>query len=91
MNDWTDYDWTPEERALINRDREVQLAVLCFLNMSWFGRRRCMLLCNWIRFTFWVRKHECLIQYAMLAVTVLLIVLAILGAMNANQTFYHRQ
>jgi hypothetical protein len=84
MNDWTDYDWTPEERAIINRDRDLQYAVQCFLTMSWFDRRRCMLLCNWIRIKTWVRKHWWIIEVGMLAVTVLLTALAILGAMKAN-------
>jgi hypothetical protein len=84
MNNWTDYDWTPEERAIINRDRDLQYAVQCFVNMSWFDRRRCMLLCNWIRFKYWVGKHECMIQVAMLAVMVLLATLAILGVLKGN-------
>jgi hypothetical protein len=84
MNDWTDYDWTPEERAIINRDRDIQAAVQFFLNMSWFDRRRCMLFCKWIRFKSWGRKHEREIQVAMLAVMILLTALTILRALKAN-------
>jgi hypothetical protein len=84
MNDWTDYDWTPEERAIINRDRDLRYAVQSFLDMNWFDRRRCMLLSNWIRLNSWVRKHERMILSVMLAVMVLLTALAILGALKAK-------
>ena len=80
MDDWTDYDWTPEERAIINRDRDLQSAVQSYLSMSWFDRRRCMLFWNWIRFKSWVRKHERAIQVALLAIMILLTVLTILEA-----------
>ncbi len=84
MSDWTDYDWTPEERAMINRDRDLQYAVQCFLDMSWFDRRRCMLFSHWIRFKSYIRRHERDIHVAMLLVMILLTALAILGAMKAN-------
>ncbi len=84
MKDWTDYDWTPEERAAINGDRELLVAVQTYLNMGWFDRRKCMLIFGWMRFNNWIKKFEKSILAVLWVTVILLAALTIYGVIQAR-------
>jgi hypothetical protein len=76
-----DTDWTPEERKKINNSRELQYILCSWPYLTWWEKRKFLLMLEWWSIEAWVRRHERAIQAALLVVLILLVVLAYLGGM----------
>ncbi len=67
-----DADWTPEERRTINNSRELADFILAWPYLSWWTKRKLMLLYTCEEFRAWVRKHEGAFLVVVIVVVMLL-------------------